>query len=285
MKQHELELLADYVGGALDGTPEAAEVTRLVREDAAWATAHAELTAALRQVDADLATAARTAEEMPEDVWSRLADALSSPAPTPAPAPAAVAPPPVEQPVWVPPARRQPVPVAAGRPMPRLLRWLAPVGIAAAVLGVAGVGAQLLRPGSAADEAAVDMDKGGPQPALGTASTGVVRLETGRDYTAKTLALLTDDSVIADATRKATTLSGIDGDLTRFRDQAVLASCLEAISRLLPGSVTVVDLARYQGNPAVMVVVAKADGGKWVGVAGSECGRGHADLQEQRTFD
>ncbi|MBM0234634.1 hypothetical protein JNW91_24095, partial [Micromonospora sp. STR1_7] len=71
------DLLADYLGGALDGTPQQAEVARLVDEDPAWAEARARLGAALTQVHADLADWADP-PPMPPEVVDRLFAALAA---------------------------------------------------------------------------------------------------------------------------------------------------------------------------------------------------------------
>ncbi|MGC1214189.1 MAG: hypothetical protein WA890_23385, partial [Micromonospora sp.] len=78
------DLLADYVGGALDGTPEHATVARLVEEDAAWRRAYAALAPALDLVRADLAEwGSVAAPEMPAAVADRIAAALSGAGPAP----------------------------------------------------------------------------------------------------------------------------------------------------------------------------------------------------------
>jgi hypothetical protein len=74
----DLDRLADYVGGALDGTPDAAVVADLVATDARWADAYAALTAADAAVRADLAELAAVPEPMPADVAARLAGALGT---------------------------------------------------------------------------------------------------------------------------------------------------------------------------------------------------------------
>ncbi|MER7169324.1 hypothetical protein ABT336_25110, partial [Micromonospora sp. NPDC000207] len=75
----DLDLLADYLGGVLDGTPEEAVVARLVAEDAAWAQAEARLAPALSAVGADLAAWGADAPEMPSDVADRITAALAAP--------------------------------------------------------------------------------------------------------------------------------------------------------------------------------------------------------------
>jgi len=277
MKQHEFELLADYVGGALDGTPEAAEVTRRIRENAAWAKAHSELVTALRSVEADLAVAARTDDTMPDDIWSGLQAALADPARTEAPPTAATSP---ESPHWVPPAPIRPAP--AERPARRRWRWLAPIGVAAAVLAVSCFGLNTLRNSvqTASDNAATGM-KGTTEAAL---PAGLIQLRSGRDYTPVTLAVLTDNSVVAEASRSSVQYLG-DAGLSRFSDPALLAGCLDALMEAIPGHLTVVDLARYQGAPAVLAVIDQGNDTKIVGVAGIDCRAGNPDLKDQRAFN
>ncbi|WP_200212097.1 hypothetical protein [Micromonospora coerulea] len=80
------DLLADYVGGALDGTPERVRVARLIEEDRAWAGAYAALAPAVELVRADLAGWAAATPEMPLAIAERLAAALAGAGPAPAPA-------------------------------------------------------------------------------------------------------------------------------------------------------------------------------------------------------
>ncbi|MEU1884176.1 hypothetical protein ABZ491_01660 [Micromonospora rifamycinica] len=75
------DLLADYVGGALDGTPEQLVVARLVAEDPAWAQAHAVLAPAVARVHDDLTGWGATLPEMPPVVVERLTAALAGAGP------------------------------------------------------------------------------------------------------------------------------------------------------------------------------------------------------------
>ncbi|WFE63121.1 hypothetical protein [Micromonospora sp. WMMD714] len=77
------DLLADYVGGALDGTPEQLVVARLLTEDPAWAQAYAVLAPAVARVHDDLAGWGATMPEMPPVVVERLAAALAGAGPAP----------------------------------------------------------------------------------------------------------------------------------------------------------------------------------------------------------
>ncbi len=72
------DLLADYLGGALDGTPEEAEVARLVAQDPAWAQAHALLAPAVDGVRAELAEWGGMAPEMPPALADRILAALDA---------------------------------------------------------------------------------------------------------------------------------------------------------------------------------------------------------------
>ncbi|MET7748081.1 hypothetical protein [Micromonospora sp. NPDC005367] len=89
------DLLADYLGGALDGTPEQAVVARLVAEDAAWAEAYAELAPAVAAVEEDLARGGEPVADMPLDVADRIISALAALPPVPGELPTATGPAPV----------------------------------------------------------------------------------------------------------------------------------------------------------------------------------------------
>jgi hypothetical protein len=91
----DLDLLADYVGGALDGTGQEAAVARLIAGDPAWARAHAWLTRTGGDLRDVLAEWGRAPEPMPADVVERLTAALATAAPsdaTAAPSDATAAP-------------------------------------------------------------------------------------------------------------------------------------------------------------------------------------------------
>ncbi|GIF71151.1 hypothetical protein [Asanoa siamensis] len=77
MSEVDYDLLADYVGGALTGTPDSDRVAELVATDPDWAAEHGLLVAALAVTADDLAVFAElTAEPMPADVTERLLAAL-----------------------------------------------------------------------------------------------------------------------------------------------------------------------------------------------------------------
>ncbi|MEV4705284.1 hypothetical protein [Actinoplanes sp. NPDC049316] len=75
----DLDLLADYVGGALDGTPDEAVVAALIVDDPAWREAHARLTDGSAAVTAALGAWGAEFEPMPAEVISRLEAAFAPP--------------------------------------------------------------------------------------------------------------------------------------------------------------------------------------------------------------
>ncbi|MEU8420025.1 hypothetical protein AB0C15_04020 [Micromonospora sp. NPDC048835] len=77
-REVDADLLADYLGGALDGTPQQDEVARLVSADPSWAEAHALLASAVTEVRTDLTRWADPSPEMPSAITDRLLAALAS---------------------------------------------------------------------------------------------------------------------------------------------------------------------------------------------------------------
>lgn len=77
----DFDLLADYVGGALDGTPEQAVVERLISTTPQWRDAHRALVQAMDPVQASLNQWGAEQPVMPEEVTARLAAALEAATP------------------------------------------------------------------------------------------------------------------------------------------------------------------------------------------------------------
>ncbi|MET8355917.1 hypothetical protein [Micromonospora sp. NPDC005171] len=77
-REVDADLLADYLGGALDGTPQRDEVARLVAADPFWAEAYALLAPAVTAVRSDLTRWAGPSPEMPSAITDRLLAALAS---------------------------------------------------------------------------------------------------------------------------------------------------------------------------------------------------------------
>ena len=73
----DLDLLADFLGGALEGTSDETAVARLIADDPAWARAHAALAPAVARTQASLASWGKQPEPMPSDVADRLSTALA----------------------------------------------------------------------------------------------------------------------------------------------------------------------------------------------------------------
>ncbi|GIE96454.1 hypothetical protein [Paractinoplanes rishiriensis] len=298
----DIDLLADYIGGALTGTPDESVVATLIADDPAWGDAYRELSAGMTAVGAELVRLA--AEPMPVDLAERLDALLTVPVPAtagdpiaaPAPIPAELAAPPVPHltavrgdgahgvPEEKTTQRARPTRAGARRRM----RWATPIAIAAGVAAFAGFGLDYLSgqsaensAGSAAqlsesqqrDSAA---DDAGVPPAAAAADLRI--LESGMDYTEQTLpdepiahALSAPDSGSAS---KQTRAAAESQALARLRGRPALQDCLDAIQLENAGgmiSALSVDLARYQGAPAIIVRFT-ADNGTWAWASGPSCG-------------
>jgi hypothetical protein len=81
-REVDTDLLADFLGGALEGTPQQDEVAQLVSADHAWAEAYALLAPAVSEVRTDLARWAESSPEMPQAIADRLVAALTAAEPT-----------------------------------------------------------------------------------------------------------------------------------------------------------------------------------------------------------
>jgi hypothetical protein len=290
----DIDLLADYVGGALDGTPDEAVVTALIADDPAWREAYGELTGGVAAVTNRLRELGAVDEPMPADVVARIDAALlvaddasdvTAGADTMEPGTDGAAP------------ARHLVAVASGSRSKRArrLRWAAPVGIAAGVLAFAGFGLQQQFAGSSSDTATSSAggsaDRAAPQAAgaaeLSLPSGPVPLSESGTDYRRGTLIQAARERTMlapqlepgADgSSRKAVPSPGqiaaADQDLDRLRAQDALQQCIEAIAASHgSGDITAqtIDFARYEGNPAVVVTFVAA-GESWVWASGPACG-------------
>lgn len=164
----DIDLLADYVGGLLDGTPEEASVAALVADDPAWREAHAALTEGMASVAAGLHALGAEPAPMPDDVATRLTAALAE-----LPRPSARGDEPAAQAERAAPAGRHlsavpdqgsthPKDASAAGSRRRVRRWAAPFAVAAGALTFLGFGLQnLLGGGGAADTATSSRAEGG----------------------------------------------------------------------------------------------------------------------------
>lgn len=260
------ELLADYVGGALAGTPAEAEVAQWVAADPAWRQAHDAIVAASAAVRAELRAWARAPEPMPEDVAARLAAALRAEGIGPAPA-ERVAP-------------VVPIGLATGRRRQRAPRWFNRAAVAAGVLAVAGLSVSAVqtmdgsgntgRPtaqGTLSSPTAVDGEL--------RATSEVPLAVSGTAYTPGSLA---QAGSLAGA--RSGRLSGVDAGrvppgLARLAAPAARTACLAALRATQPRTarVTLVDYAVVAGQPALVVVTEERDGTRAVTAVGAECGQ------------
>ena len=275
----DVDLLADYIGGALDGTPQHATVAGLIARDDAWQTAHEALAEGMAAVGAELNALGSAPEAMPPDVAERLDRAFPKPS-----APHLVA-------VGGDERRARALPA---RPR-RRLRWAVPVAVAAALLAFAGFGVDYLVGGPGSTTSAVNSAGGraedrGAENAPGPASAGAApdaakaaapaalppadRIgSTGTDYRHTTLAT---GGIVTAQGAPATTYGGSDvaAPLARLRPPEALLACLNAIAvenAAGPIEVQSVDYARYAGAPAVVVRFTAANGA-WAWAAGPDCG-------------
>ncbi|MFG2165358.1 hypothetical protein [Micromonospora chersina] len=288
------DLLADYLGGALDGTPEQATVARLVEQDPTWGEAYADLARAVELVHADLAAwAAEPAPELPPTVADRIDAALAGagPFPTPDASQAAV---PAQPSRGTHPAGGTGRPgrnTGPGRRSRRWARLAGPVALAAASVTAVGFGVSHLvdagagRTTAAGDNAGSRADReAAPLAAAPFRTTGPAR-HSGTDYTpeglTQPLAVFGAPSPSVGGGKGDTSGSedehrvGAGATLSRLAAPEALASCLSAIGgehAAGPLTVDLVDYARFRGSPALVVTFTDAGGARWAWVSGPECG-------------
>lgn len=249
------DLLADYLGGALDGTPTYAYVDHLVTTSPEWRRAAAETRAALEAVSADLAGLRDEPLTIPADVASRIGELLDPP-------------------------KRDPL---AGhivdrstprRKRPRWQRWAAPVAVAAAAVTFFALGrTSLLTTGGGAqtadDAARRGSAEGVPQVAAPAATPEPVpTIRLGQSYDRESL-----------SKRRAQNFSSSDNPaagpeanlMYRLQEPAALRACLDAVALVLPGRPTLVEYATFEGRPAAVISITTLGGG-WSFVAGPNCG-------------
>lgn len=279
----ELDRLADYTAGALTGV-EADEVARLIQTDDRWAAAHAELLAAQPSVSAALRTAATTPVAMPPEVAARLDAALAAARVDHHRTTKHRATGRRSRPQPVRPGTR---PGRRSRLSPLLVRVAAGVIALAAVGG--GVTAVALRTGlPGVSDAAMDareempyadQEVGAPSVTADMATgADFLILASGTDYTTASLRDLVFPSAVPPPAPKSKSdreaeLSrlAVDDSLAEIASPDGLTGCLDAVRRAYPGVIRVVDFARFEGTPAVVIAV--DEGGAWTVVAvGAGCG-------------
>lgn len=287
----DIDLLADYVGGALDGTPDEERVAALVAEDPAWQAAFETLAPAMTAVGAALRELEPT--PMPDDLAARLDGLLRGPGDGlqrgpgdrlqdgPAdglqrgPGDGLQAGAGEGEPSSGDPASPVPAKVVDLGKARRARRWVAPLTAAAAVLAFAGFGvnALFLSDSSKNTEAAGSADTAAA-PMATMPQVGEI-LRSGADYTDATLGEQRAGTFGADgsAETQASSAGKLDA-LARLDDPTALAVCLDAITRENAGgpiTVEFVDYARFEGRPALIVRFSATNGTR-VWVAGPDCG-------------
>lgn len=256
----DLDLLADYLVGVLDEADES-RVAGLIASDAAWAGAYRELSSASEAVEVVLGELGRESTgPMPADVAARIDEALRGAG--------------IGQVISLEDRRQR-----------RHKRLTAVAAVAASVLTVfAGVtvvrvvGSQGGNNVTSAGSPYSDSGAPGvaPQAEGGAGDAGAPALvapsviASGRDYRETDLRL--DSAAIGKdvedltATQPPTTRAAdvhvptaVPAELRDLAaDPSALQRCLAAVAGRHPGAlVTGVDLARYQGRPAVVVVLAR----------------------------
>jgi len=281
----DVDLLADYLGGALAGTPDESVVATLIADDPAWRSAYESLSGDVALVVAELGRF--EPEPMPEDVAARLEAAFAEAG-----------------------ARPQ-LTLVAGDEAPRVrekrkLRWVTPIAIAAGTVAFVGFGLDYLagRGGGASDTASSSSGGsltqerrdtanapaiGGAEPGYGesqsqrfsseapkAASPQPQVLTTGTDYTRATLAAPAPEPLLAPGASSSPDAAGatIADELGRLSPMAGLQQCLNEIAEANgAGPITAesVDYAKFEGKPAI-VVRFTAKNGMWAWASGPACG-------------
>ncbi|MGA5307638.1 hypothetical protein [Micromonospora taraxaci] len=302
------DLLADYLGGALDGTPQQEEVARLVSTDPAWVEAYAQLAPALTEVRASLARWAEPSPEMPQAIVDRISAALVAAEPTSGdPMPehrGDTATPPVV-PAQGRAGRRPATPTTSGHRAPagpgrRWREWVrrsrpvaaVTVAVVAVALGLTQVSRSDSRDTSGTS--ALDRPASAPEGVAGAdpARTTGPPLRSGTDYSPQILGNEqgtmqsapspsratgntpgTQPEVDAGGSRRPVS-EGLD-QLARLTGEAALKTCLTTVTTEHgngPLVVDVLDYARFQGEPALVIRFTDATGARWAWVSGPECG-------------
>jgi hypothetical protein len=304
----DFDRLADYVGGALIGTPDGAAVAALIAGDPAWQAAHAELVEAMASVGAELNALGALPEPMPAELARRIDATFTSAVSDPAPIDPELAAPAV--PFVVTPGpdaaserhlaavpdqgldRAKRPSVAARR---RRLRWAAPIAAAAGVIAFLGVGINYLngQSGSRSDDSASsaagagsgeahddsgDSKLAAPLAAGSPQAAPAQILASGQDYQRATLGsagVIWQDDPRSTTAKAPRALPGETGPLARLLPADALAACLQAIAQQNAAgqllSVWAVDYARLEGSPALIVRFTAANG-QWVWATGPDCG-------------
>ena len=305
MRDSDWDLLADHLGGVLDGTAEQRRVTNLIATDPEWARAAARLSGAFDAVAADLATLPEAV--MPDDILARMDAALHTATGTPprdhgaTPVPArssagrggrraggpggAAHHPASHHPAARRPARRR-----------RTGRWLSGLVVVAGLMAFAAFGVPMLNTigeDRAAEDGAVTSGApggdAGPGQGQGFTDSQPQLLASGTDYHRSRLPGQADGGF--DGERNADPPPdepGVAG-MPEPAPEGVPAQVPPALRHLWPAperclaavadsyaaggaTIEVVDFAYFEGRPALVIWIKTQDGMRWVSVSGEDCG-------------
>ncbi|MGY0230339.1 hypothetical protein [Longispora urticae] len=275
------DALADYLGGALEGTPEEQVVAARIASDPVWRAAYEELLVADVVVRSDLSAFAAEPVALPADVAARISTALAREL---GPSWAGTA--------WADEGTPAPVIPPAAR---KRSRWaLAGGAFAVTALALGGVGMLLNATGPSSltattdkadapkseqraagsgqpsGPAAVAASPEGAQSDYGPPDTGVETLASGRNYSAAQVKGFLVPGADAQATAQHPPRK-----LDPLRQRPLFDACMKAVKDLHGGKPTRADYARYEGSPALVITL---DGGNAVTViVGPNCGTSGAD--------
>jgi hypothetical protein len=255
----DIDLLADYIGGALEGTPDESVVAALIADDPAWRAAHESLGGGMALVQTQLADLGPA--PMPSAVADRL-DELFRPAPQLTLVHS-------DGQVRAPGRRR---------------KWLTPIAVAAGLVFFVGFGLDYVagREGANTDQAASGAATESGQDAA--ADPALSKIASGIDYSLGNLAVEPAQALAAPQAADPATSAAKSGSsraaltdepaLARLTATDALQDCLDAIQQENAGgvlSVQSVDYARFNGSPALVVRFAAANG-QWAWASGPDCG-------------
>lgn len=251
----DLDRLADYAAGLLEPA-DAAQVEELLARDPEWARTLAALTSAQPLVQEALAGLG--APPVPDDLAARLDAALSTAADRPAD-------------VVSLDERRD-------KARSRGLRWQRAAAAVASVAAVAALcvgGVKLIGNSGTVNSSSsgVGSAAGVKAPSVPLMGSPPMILSSGTDYTAATVtSVLRERGFAANGAQpQPDQAKSRPRDLSRLDSQADLQACLGLLTTVYNRAPTLVDYAKYQGQPALVVVLDGAAGTKIV-VVGAKCG-------------
>ena len=301
----DIDLLADYVGGALDGTPDEAAVAALITDNPDWQAAYAALAEASAAVGSRLGALGAESTPMPAEIADRLERMFLYADANPVQVTAArldvADPAPIEPELAAPPVPRlEPVrgDAAPGRhlsavPNPdldrvdgkrkratagdrrRRPRWAAPIAAAAGVLVFAGFGINYLtRDGAGSqDSSAAGAAQNLPENALSSGWPGVAAAPTGDQILASGVdyqrATLRQDTMrtLAGPDAQAPTAAGTTGKkASEAPPELAKDFAKDALARLRPSDALLACLdAVARENDAGMITVQTVDYARFEG--------------------